>query len=266
MMLRSLGIPARFVVGYAEGTWNPETDQYTIIAKDSHAWPEVFFPGLGWVVFEPTVSQPLTSFPAGDGIGLGGAGDNSITEPEETSLPAGAVATQGPPDFLNYQNQQGGDFAQRGISPWVIVLGIAAVLVAVLALLEWRRRQVMSLPLPNWIEKSLDERGLRTPAWLRWWALQSMRTPMENLFANVGLLLRIWGHSVNPWQTPLEQIVMLKRVVPGIDQQAQALLEEYQRAMYSPYPANLVRARKAVDEMRTIGLRNWVLRLAGFEA
>jgi transglutaminase-like putative cysteine protease len=48
-----------------KATWNPETDQYTVIAKDSHAWPEVFFPGLGWVVFEPTVSQPLPDFPAG---------------------------------------------------------------------------------------------------------------------------------------------------------------------------------------------------------
>jgi hypothetical protein len=71
---------------------------------------------------------------------------------------------------------------------------------------------------------------------------------------------------VDPWQTPSEQIGLLTRVVPGVDTQARALLEEYQRAMYSPYPANLPRARKAVDEMRVVGLRNWALRLAGFEA
>ena len=266
LMLRSLGVPARIVIGYAEGTWNPELDQFTVISKDSHAWPEVYFPGLGWVVFEPTVSQPLTDFPLGGAAGVNGADDLSVTEPEGTEDPYLVPPVPfGPPDFLNMQNGLTGELAQA-ISPWKIVLGVFALLVAILALLEWRRRRVMSLPLPNWIEKSLDERGFRTPGWLRWWSLQAMRTPMENLFANVGLMLRIWGQSVEPSQTPYEQVSLLRRVVPGVDEQAKVLLEEYQRAMYSPYPANLPRARKAVDEIRTVGLRNWALRLAGFEA
>ena len=32
-------------------------EQYTVTYKDSHAWPEVYFPGIGWVEFEPTSNQ-----------------------------------------------------------------------------------------------------------------------------------------------------------------------------------------------------------------
>jgi hypothetical protein len=54
-------------------------------------------------------------------------------------------------------------------------------------------------------------------------------------------------------------------VVPGIQEPAVVLLEEYQRAMYSQYPANIDRARDAVSEIRSIGYKNWLLRLVGFE-
>jgi transglutaminase-like putative cysteine protease len=68
-MLRSLGVPARLGVGYAAGERNPFTGLYEVKASDAHAWAEVWFPGLGWQIFDPTASVPL----AGDG-GLSGAG------------------------------------------------------------------------------------------------------------------------------------------------------------------------------------------------
>lgn len=63
MMLRSVGIPARMSTGYAIGMVDQDTpDQdfgkYRIRVSDSHTWPEVFFPGYGWVEFEPTAGQP----------------------------------------------------------------------------------------------------------------------------------------------------------------------------------------------------------------
>ncbi len=57
VLLRSIGIPARFVVGYGSGTLNPITGYYEVHASDAHAWVEVFFPGLQgveWVPFDPT--------------------------------------------------------------------------------------------------------------------------------------------------------------------------------------------------------------------
>lgn len=62
-MLRSLGVPARVAVGYAQGEpvidFNmPDKAVYHVKASDSHMWVEVFFPEWGWVEFEPTAGQP----------------------------------------------------------------------------------------------------------------------------------------------------------------------------------------------------------------
>jgi hypothetical protein len=53
MMLRELGIPSRYVLGYLPGR---EQDDGSLLVDRSaaHAWVEVFFPGHGWVQFDPT--------------------------------------------------------------------------------------------------------------------------------------------------------------------------------------------------------------------
>ncbi len=55
MMLRSQGIPARMGAGFAEGEWNGS--QYVVRERDAHTWVEVYFPGYGWIEFEPTAAQ-----------------------------------------------------------------------------------------------------------------------------------------------------------------------------------------------------------------
>jgi transglutaminase-like putative cysteine protease len=55
VMLRTLGIPARVAVGFTAGSpANDEGTVRTIASDDAHAWTEVFFPGSGWLAFEPT--------------------------------------------------------------------------------------------------------------------------------------------------------------------------------------------------------------------
>ncbi|ANN32182.1 protease [Bacillus thuringiensis serovar coreanensis] len=60
VLLRSVEIPARWVKGYTEGTLDntlasPEgEDVYTITNDNAHSWVEVYFPGYGWIPFEPT--------------------------------------------------------------------------------------------------------------------------------------------------------------------------------------------------------------------
>lgn len=53
---RSVGLPARYTVGYAidESQLDPDDGYYTVRNKDSHAWAEVYFTGHGWVPFDPT--------------------------------------------------------------------------------------------------------------------------------------------------------------------------------------------------------------------
>jgi transglutaminase-like putative cysteine protease len=63
IMLRSLGIPARLAAGYARGTFDSDTGVYHVYSEDAHSWPEVYFPGIGWVEFEPTSSQPVLTRP-----------------------------------------------------------------------------------------------------------------------------------------------------------------------------------------------------------
>jgi len=60
VMLRSQGVPARFVVGFTEGQRVGE-DEYVVRGVDSHAWVEVYVPDHGWVTFDPTPSSERTS-------------------------------------------------------------------------------------------------------------------------------------------------------------------------------------------------------------
>jgi transglutaminase-like putative cysteine protease len=64
VMLRSLGIPSRIVTGFRGGEFNDLTGQYVVRASDAHSWVEAFFPGYGWLSFDPT---PAGSVPARTG-------------------------------------------------------------------------------------------------------------------------------------------------------------------------------------------------------
>ncbi|WP_270888967.1 transglutaminase family protein [Pedococcus sp. 5OH_020] len=54
MMARSSGIPARMAIGFLPGT--ADRGVYTVRGSDAHAWPELYFNGIGWLRFEPTPS------------------------------------------------------------------------------------------------------------------------------------------------------------------------------------------------------------------
>jgi transglutaminase-like putative cysteine protease len=54
VLLRANGIPARLDTGYTTGTYDESAGTFSVEAKDYHAWPEVYFPGYGWVQFEVT--------------------------------------------------------------------------------------------------------------------------------------------------------------------------------------------------------------------
>lgn len=59
VMLRSLGIPAREVVGFFSGEYNNDQAGYVYRESNAHAWVEVYFPKYGWIAFEPTASRPV---------------------------------------------------------------------------------------------------------------------------------------------------------------------------------------------------------------
>ena len=54
VLLRTQGIPARYVTGFLPGEYNDLGGDYIVRASDAHAWVEVFFPDYGWITFDPT--------------------------------------------------------------------------------------------------------------------------------------------------------------------------------------------------------------------
>ncbi|MDA8211868.1 MAG: transglutaminaseTgpA domain-containing protein [Clostridia bacterium] len=84
VMLRSLGIPTRLVIGFTTGDWQEQEGVYEVRDRDAHAWVEVLFPTVGWVPFEPTASFRLPGEPV-----------------ENVSLPTEKSVTQGLNTFLD---------------------------------------------------------------------------------------------------------------------------------------------------------------------
>jgi transglutaminase-like putative cysteine protease len=62
VMLRSVGIPARFAQGYLGTELDSESKNLVIRGKDSHAWAEVYFPEYGWIIVEATPGRPADRF------------------------------------------------------------------------------------------------------------------------------------------------------------------------------------------------------------
>ncbi|MCX5288858.1 MULTISPECIES: transglutaminase TgpA family protein [unclassified Streptomyces] len=89
-MARSLGIPARVAVGFAPGT--PQANgSVSVGLKDAHAWPELYFEGVGWTRFEPTPNRGVTpSYTQTDTPG------NSLPDVTRPSQSAGSSASAAP--------------------------------------------------------------------------------------------------------------------------------------------------------------------------
>jgi protein-glutamine gamma-glutamyltransferase len=58
VMLRTLGIPSRLVIGFQGGVLNPITGWHVVRASDAHSWVEAWIEGHGWTTFDPTPPGP----------------------------------------------------------------------------------------------------------------------------------------------------------------------------------------------------------------
>lgn len=54
IMARMLGVPSRLAKGFQRGEWNEAGGFYEVRQRDAHAWVEAFFPGYGWISFDPS--------------------------------------------------------------------------------------------------------------------------------------------------------------------------------------------------------------------
>jgi transglutaminase-like putative cysteine protease len=78
VLLREVGVPARLATGFVPGQWDPVGRRFVVRERDAHAWVEVWFPGIGWVPFDPTAAVPLAGEPGASTdalpLGAGAAG------------------------------------------------------------------------------------------------------------------------------------------------------------------------------------------------
>ena len=129
LMARSLGIPSRVAEGYLPGTNSGGTASnpgvYTVTSDDLHAWPELYFAGVGWVPFEPTVSRgtiPSYTRPETSATGpTSGATSGSTTAPKRI-LPTDPANLGG----------AGGTTPPSPLQPLLSGLGVAVLVLGVL--------------------------------------------------------------------------------------------------------------------------------------
>jgi transglutaminase-like putative cysteine protease len=175
VMLRAIGIPARYVLGYATGEWDSKDATATVRDLNYHSWVEAYFPGYGWRTFEPT-SDSAIEF---------GGGTLPRDLPDLEFEPSNS--------FLNEDDDEGDlgktveNFSAAGapVDVWRIARWLATMLV--LALVS---------------------------SWYWFWFRLGRLGSAEGLYAKMVLLARAAGIGPQPHQTPYEYGAYLASQMP----------------------------------------------------
>jgi transglutaminase-like putative cysteine protease/xanthosine utilization system XapX-like protein len=211
ILLREAGVPARLVEGFTTGTYDAATNAYVVREQDAHAWVEVYFPGYGWIEFEPTPSQPPFPRPDAaltnsDGSSAAGGGDSSGDPNSAGRLNRG----ESDPDAGGDPGAFSGDVvaAVRSIDPRpaLAFLGFLLVLMALaVARFNWRFRRY---------------------------------GPIESAWGKTRLLASYVGYPPHPSQTTYEFASSLGAAIPETHEPVRSLAEARVLERYSPRGAD----------------------------
>jgi hypothetical protein len=136
-MLRSLGIPTRLVNGFGPGSFDSTTNTFVVRGEDAHTWVESYFPGYGWIPFEPTPDisggyEPITRGSQGQALCL----KDENCDPGATTTTGGGLVSPGalPPGFREPSNTGSGTAIFRAPDAGTLTK-IVGVLLALILLL-----------------------------------------------------------------------------------------------------------------------------------
>ena len=135
---RTLDVPARLAVGYLPGSQD-ESGAFIVRGGDAHAWPELYFSGVGWVRFEPTPSIQTGARPSYTQQG-GDAAVDDFTNP--TARPD-FIGEPNAPIAVPTSRAQAGDGDQGVEVPWTLIAAFTVVAASALwgASIVARRRR-----------------------------------------------------------------------------------------------------------------------------
>jgi transglutaminase-like putative cysteine protease len=239
VMVRALGIPARVAVGFTPGSFRE--GRWRVTTLEAHAWPEVWFPRVGWVAFEPT---PTRANPVGTYLGSGSpalpdprgggrGGDQGQLTVEE--LREGFVNELARTDFSAFQEApESPSFQDRGPGfPW---LRLALSLLALVVLVA----------LYTLVAKPLARRLALARAGPPERAVRTAYRVFEAGAADLGLARR-------PTETLGEFRDRLRSTVPLTDGHLDSLTVLASAAMYAPRPLRDEDAETAGAAARALG-------------
>ena len=218
VMLRSVGVPARMAAGYAPGESQEGSRFRAVRDSDSHGWTQAYFPGHGWIDFEPTSAWPLAAM--GEGTGQSGLLADSLEVPEdldETGLDIDDPCIGVDPDTelftVTYEecigegSQLPGDLDLDGSSD------IAAAAQLVVALLV----VVAAIGVLGWL------------IWTR--GFSSANSPVA-AYAKMGRLGTLAGVGRRPHQTPAEYAGAIASAVPDVATGVMAVSSLFAAGLY----------------------------------
>lgn len=221
VLARSAGIPARLVTGYASGRYNTDEQRYTISAADAHSWVEIYFPGIGWIEFEPTAGlESIPLFP-----------DLAIEEIEGTVQP---LITERRPSVME----------QRWILLPAAIAGLF-LMVVLLSGLEKRRLDNLS---PSQTAMIIYQRFIEQAKHL---GIPSQPYPTPNEWLSDFLK--------NP--EIQSQDGVLSRLFKHTEVYIQAIIQNYIIASYSPSPPDQNQQSKVIQAWLSVRTRLLVARI-----
>jgi len=241
LMLRAVGVPARLAVGFAQG--EREDGKYVVRRFNSHAWPEVYFPSIGWVEFEPTGNQsPLNRpLPPRDESG------------EDNVPPLSDLLTEDSTTFAGRDQplEEGLDPAAQPDTPSIPLVYLIPLLVVFAGLtLFLGRRYALSERFPSIVRATIERSGAHPPKWILRWERWTRLSPIERAFESINFGLRQLDQSAPVHSTPSERAAKLTGLLPQADDEIKVLLDEHQTSLYTSRVADVEQARRAASNIR----------------
>jgi hypothetical protein len=259
VLLRTLGIPARLAVGYASGDNIDNPEFYTVRQRDAHAWPEVYFPGIGWIEFEPTVSQPaITRLTEATQAA-------DLNNPTPNQFPNLPLEPEPPLTHNTNTNFSLSTASWQEKLALGFAIALSIFLIGLLISFIRRRELHKKVPLlPIVLEKAMLRVGLKPPRLLRNLSLMASLSPLERAYQQINLALSRLGKRPPPTFTPVERAQNLVEQIPLSKEPARVVIAEYHRATYSLNGnPNHLSARQAGEEIRRLSLRAYIKRHLG---